>query len=416
MTQWTPEFNVIIDGVSVTDIVLTGLSITSGRTDINSQPQAGYANISIINTSNAYRTWNVSSTVTIEVKNASNTFIPLFGGKVSDISVAVRSAGANGFVTDYSILAIGAISKMSKAVWTSALSQDKDGDQIFAILSDLLLNTWNELPAAEQWSTYNPTETWADGGDVGLGEIDRPGQYTMEQQNAGAVDFYTAVTNIANSALGYIYEDSLGNIGYADAAHRGLYLINNGYVELDARNALGVGIKQTTRGGSIVNSYQINYGNNFNSSKSALDQNSINLYGLYAVQQNSYIHNATDAQNIVDRQISLRAYPRATFESITFPIQNPELSDAQRNALIAIFMGLPVKITNLPLNISGGEFTGYVEGWTFVATLSGLSLTFFASPTEFSAVSQYWEQVSASESWNSITNTLEWQNAIGVIG
>lgn len=416
MTNWTPEFNVVIDGESVTEIVLTGLSITSGRTDINSQPQAGYANLSIVNTSNAYRAWNVSNSVTIEVKNTANTFIPLFGGKISDISVSVRSAGANGFVTDYSILAIGAISKMSKAVWNSALSQDKDGDQIFAILSDLLLNTWNEIPAAEQWSTYNPTETWADGGDVGLGEIDRPGQYTMEQQNAEPVDFYTAVTNIANSALGYIYEDSVGNIGYADAAHRGLYLINNGYVELDAKNAIGVGIKQTTRGGSIVNSYQINYGNNFNSSKSALDQNSINTYGLYAVQQNSYIHNATDAQNIVDRQISLRAYPRPTFESITFAIQNPEITDANRDALISIFMGLPVKITNLPLNISGGEFTGYVEGWTFVATLSGLSLTFFASPTEFSAVSQYWEQVSGTESWNSINSALEWQNAIGVIG
>lgn len=416
MTQWTPEFRVIIDGEEATDIVLTGLSITSGRIDINSQPQAGYVNLTVINSSNAYRNWNVAGSITIEVKDTSSNLVSLFGGKISDISVSVRSAGNSSYVTEYQILAIGAISKMNKAIWTTNLAQDKDGDQIYTILSSLLLNSWNEVPAAEQWTTYNPTETWLEGGDVGLGEIDTPGQYTMEQRSADPIDYYTLITNIANSALGYIYENANGEIGYADAAHRGLYLINNGYTELDARNALGVGLRQSTRGGAIVNKYQINYGNNYNNSATAEDLNSINTYGLYSVQQNSSIHNSTDATNIVNRQISLRAYPRAQFESITFPLQNPELTNANRDALLNIFMGLPVKITNLPLNISGGEFTGYVEGWTFVATLSGLSLTFFASPTEFSAVSQYWEQVSNTESWNSLSSTLEWQNAIGVIG
>jgi len=76
---------------------------------------------------------------------------------------------------------------------------------------------------------------------------------------------------------------------------------------------------------------------------------------------------------------------------------------------------MPVRITNLPPQMLGGEFTGYVEGWTFRASVGGLSLTLTASPTEFSAVAQRWEQVNAAESWNSVLNTLEWQDAIGVI-
>jgi hypothetical protein len=184
---------------------------------------------------------------------------------------------------------------------------------------------------------------------------------------------------------------------------------------LDAREAFAAGIKQSIRSGKIINDYQINYGNNFNSSKTALDQDSIDLYGLYSVQENSLVHDATDAQTIVDRQIALRAYPRPLFDSITFPLQNPEMTDADRDALINIFMGQPVKITNLPINIYGGEFTGYIEGWTWTSTLNGLSLTFTASPTEFSAAAQTWNEVNAAETWNSILNTLEWQDAIGVI-
>jgi len=78
-------------------------------------------------------------------------------------------------------------------------------------------------------------------------------------------------------------------------------------------------------------------------------------------------------------------------------------------------MGLPLKVVNLPPNIYGGEFTGYVEGWTWTSTVNGLSLTLNLSPTEFSAVAQNWEQVNAAERWNSILTTLEWQDAIGVI-
>jgi hypothetical protein len=416
MTAWTPEYRILINGTDATSLTLVGFTITSGRTNVNSQPQAGYANLQIINKDNTYYDWNVNTAITIEVQDSSSAWIPIFGGRISDITTGVRTAGEVDYVTQIQVVALGALSRLSKAVWTSALSQDDDGDQIYAILSDLLLNNWNEVPPAETWATYTPaTQTWANAQDIGLGEIDQPGQYEMEQRSADPIDFYSIVTQIASSALGYIYEDANGNVGYADAAHRQTYLVANGYTELDANQALAAGIRQVIRSGAIVNKYQINYGNNYGSSKSALDQDSIDLYGQYAQSVNSSLHDATDAQAVVDRYVDLRAYPRPQFESITFPLQNPEIDDADRDALLGIFMGQPVKIVNLPLNIYGGEFTGYIEGWTWTSTLSGLSLTFTASPTEFSAVAQTWNQVNGAETWNSILNTLEWQDAIGVI-
>jgi hypothetical protein len=415
MTAWTPEYRVLINGTNATGLTLVGFTITSGRTDVNSQPQAGYANLQIINKDNVYYDWNVNTAITVEVQDSSGDWVSIFGGRISDIATSVRNAGEASYVTQIQIFALGALARLSKAVWTSSLAQDDDGDQIYTILSDLLLNQWNEVPPAETWNSYDPTETWNEAQDIGVGTIDRPGQYEMVQRAADPIDFYSIVTQIAKSALGYVYENANGEINYADAAHRQSYLIANGYTELDANQAFAAGIKQIIRSGAIVNKYQINYGNNYNSSESAINQDSIDLYGLYSLQENSSIHDATDAQSVVDRYIALRAYPRAQFDSITFPIQNPELDDADRDALLNIFMGQPVKIVNLPLNIYGGEFTGYIEGWTWTSTLNGLNLNFTASPTEFSAVAQTWDQVNAAETWNSILNTLEWQDAIGVI-
>ena len=416
MTAWTPEYRILINGTNTTSLTLVGFTITSGRININSQPQAGYANLQIINKDNAAYDWTVNTSITVEVQDSSAAWVPIFGGRVSDVTTAVRTAGAVDYVTQIQVVALGALSRLSKAVWTSSLAQDDDGDQIYAILSDLLLNNWNEVPPAETWATYTPaTQTWVDAEDIGLGEIDRPGQYEMEQRAADPIDFYSIVTQIASSALGYIYEDANGNVGYADAAHRQNYLVANGYTELDGNQALAAGIRQVIRSGAIVNKYQINYGNNYGNSKTATDQDSIDLYGQYSVSANSSLHDATDAQSVVDRYVALRAYPRPQFESITFPVQNPEIDDTDRDALLNIFMGQPVKIVNLPPNIYGGEFTGYIEGWTWSSTLNGLNLTFTASPTEFSAVAQNWDQVNAAEAWNTISNTLQWEDAIGVI-
>ena len=415
MTTWNPEWRIKIDGQNVTALTLVGLTINSGRQNVNSQAQAGYAVLELINTNNTNYGFDISSALTIEIKKSNGSYLPIFGGTISDVSIGVRSAGSNALVTSYNIIALGALFKLQKAVWTTSLSQNKDGDQVYTILSDLLLNTWSEVPASQTWAAYDATTTWANAENVGMGEIDRPGQYTLEQRTAGAIDYYSLITSIANSALGYIYEDANGNIGYADAAHRTAYLAANGYINLSANDSLALGIRTTKRQGNIVNSYVINYGNNFGSQVTALNQSSIDAYGRYQVTENSYLHTSTDAQAVADRYIQLRAYPRGTFESITFALQNPELDDADRDALLAVFMGLPIRITDLPALISDGQFEGYVEGWTFTATTSGLSLRINASPTEFSAAAQNWNQVNGSEAWNTISNALKWENAIGVI-
>jgi len=415
MTLWTPDWKILVNGSELTSVTLSNLTITSGRQDINSPTPAGYCSLELINTDATNYDFSINTAVTIEIKDTTGAYVSIFGGRISDLRQIVRRAGSSAVITSLRITAIGALAKTQRAIFDGNLAEGLDGAQITDLLEDLLLASWNELPPAETWATYQPaTEIWSDAGDIGLGEIDA-GEYTMVSRQITDSVIYPIINQIANSALGYMYEDANGNINYADASHRQDYLIANGYTDLDASHAIASGIGVIQRQGDLSNKIIMDYGNNFNSSYTAQDLDSQAEYGLFAEQFNSYLKNAADVEDVANRLIGLRSWPRNTFQSITFALQSPEIDNADRDALLNIFMGMPVRITNLPLNILGGQFTGFIEGWTFNASVSGLSVTFLATPTEFSAFSQQWAQVNVAESWNSVLNTLEWQDAIGVI-
>jgi len=414
MTLWTPDWRIKVNGTELTSVTLSNLTITSGRQDINSPTPAGYCSLEVINTDGTNYSFTINTAVTVEIKDTSGNYVALFGGKISDLRQIVRSAGSSAIITSLRITAIGALSRLQRAIFDGNLAEGLDGAQILDLLDDLLLNSWNEVPPAETWANYDATETWEDAQNIGLGEIDA-GEYTMVSRQITDSVIAPIANQIANSALGYLYEDANGLIGYADASHRQDYLVANGYTDLDASHAIASGIGVIQRQGDLANKIIMDYGNNFNNSYTAQDTTSQATFGLFAEQFSSYLKNAADVEDVADRLIQLRAYPRNTFQSITFPLQSPEIDNSDRDALLNIFMGQPIRISNLPLNILGGEFTGFVEGWTFNASVSGLSITFLATPTEFSAVAQQWAQVNAAESWNSVLNTLEWQDAIGVI-
>jgi hypothetical protein len=237
----------------------------------------------------------------------------------------------------------------------------------------------------------------------------------MIARGSDETDIYSLATAIATSALGLLYEDANGNIGYADSTHRQDYLAAEGYTTLDANHANGVGLSVTTRVGDIRNRFVIAYGSNGQFTYTAEDAQSITEYGIYAQSFTSRIKDTADAELYADRLIALRADPYAKFQSITFELGNPEIDDSDRDALINIFTGLPVWIQNLPPNIAEGSFEGYVEGWTFNATYNNLTVTFNASPVNFSQVAVKWNAVDPAEAWNTLSPTLTWLDAIGVV-
>jgi hypothetical protein len=414
MTQWTPVWRVKVAGIDVTDSVLASLNITSGRTNIYEQAQAGYCSITLIVFDQVPIEYEINDALSIEVQDSAAVYQPIFGGSIVDIAVSVSEVGSSAYTQEVTITALGALARLQKALTNGVLTQDFDGDQILTILTDLLVNSWNEVPVALQWQDYDPTVTWATAENTGLGEIDTPGNYELAQRSSSTTVVYDLVAALATSGLGYLYESPTGQISYADSTHRSSYLAANGYTDLTANHALGRGITIKTRAGDLRNDVTIKYNTNSNNEVNDTDPASIAEYGRLAQIINTTIKHKVDAEQQAAFYLSLRAYPRPIFDQITYALTNPELDDGDRDSLIKVFMGQPISLSDLPPNMAAGNFLGFVEGWTFRASYNELSVTLSMTPLAFSLQAMQWQDVSVSEQWSTISGTLDWEHALVV--
>jgi hypothetical protein len=410
---WLPEWRVTVgDDVYTT---VTSVSYASGRLDIDRQPTAGYCRVEIINTDNSPFTINVTEPILLELKNSSGTYVTVFGGEVSDFNIGVRSPEETGYITTGTILGIGSLAKLTKAVYNTALIEELDGEQIADILGAALNLTWAEVTPTVTWDTYPATQTWLDA-ESSIGTIDT-GFYTMIALAASATaKSQTLADQIATSALGQLYEEKDGDVSYDDADHRSNYLAANGFTNLDGAYATPSSITSTTQIARIRNSLIYKYATGYGSTYNTSDTDSIASYGLFERSVDSNIKNLTDITDIASRELKLRATPRASLGAIRFRLDNPDMPSAMLDSLIGVFFGQPVLINNLPSNLLGGIFDGFVENVALNATPTYVDITLYVSATDFSLSTTQWETVlPASLIWTGVNGTLTWTNATGAL-
>jgi hypothetical protein len=410
---WLPEWRVTVgDDVYTT---VTSVSYASGRLDIDRQCSAGYCRVEIINANNAPFTINVTEPITLELKDSSGTYVTVFGGEVSDFNIGVRSPEESGFITTGTILGIGSLARLTKAVYNTALAEGLDGAQIAEILEASLYGRWGEITPTTTWDTYPATVTW-DEAESYIGTIDS-GFYTMIALAANAsAKSQSLADQIANSALGTLHEDNDGNVSYDDADHRSNYLAANGFTSLDGAYATPTSISTATQLARIRNSLIYRYGAAYASTFTTSDADSIASFGVFERSFDSNIKNLVDITDIANRELSLRKNPRGSLGQITFRLDNPDMPDAMRNDLIAVFFGEPVLISNLPANLLDGQFDGFVENVALRATPSFTEMTLYISATDFSLSTTQWETVlPASLDWDGVNAILTWTNATGAL-
>ena len=410
---WLPEWRVTVgDDVYTT---VTSVSFASGRLDIDRQPTAGYCQVEIINTDNSPFTINVTETITLELKNSSGTYVTVFGGEVSDFNINVASPDEAGFITRGTILGIGALAKLTKTIYNTALAEGLDGAQIGAILESGLNFNWDEVTPTDTWDTYTPTVTW-EHAESYIGTIDS-GFYTMIALAASAsAKSQTLANQIANSALGQISESKNGDVNYDDADHRSNYLSTNGYTFLDGAYASPSSIQSTTQIARIRNSLIYRYATGYGSTYSTSNADSIASYGLFERSVDSNIKNLVDITDIATRELNLRSIPKGSLGAITFRLDNPNMPSSMLDSLIGSFFGMPVLINNLPSNLLDGTFEGFVENIALRATPTYVDMTLYITATEFSLSTTQWVTVvPASIDWASVNAILTWNNATGVL-
>jgi hypothetical protein len=410
---WLPEWRVTVgDDVYTT---VTSVSFASGRVDIDRQCTAGYCRVEIINSDNAPFTINVTELITLELKNSTGTYVTVFGGEVSDFNIGVRSPEESGYVTTGTILGIGSLARLTKAIYNTALVEELDGEQVADILGAALNFNWNEVTPTVTWDTYPATSTWNDAESY-IGTVDT-GFYTMIPVAASdTAKSQSLVDQIANSALGQIYEEKDGNVSYADADHRSNDLAANGFTFFDGAYATPTSITSSVQTSRIRNSLIYRYATGYGSTYSVSDADSVATYGLFERSFDSNIKNLADITDIASRELNLRRSPREQLGAITFRLDNPNMPSAMLNALIAIYFGQPVSINNLPSNLLGGTFQGFVENVALRATPSFVDITLYITATDLSLSTTQWEIIQPSNLiWTGVNGTLIWNNATGAL-
>ena len=95
---------------------------------------------------------------------------------------------------------------------------------------------------------------------------------------------------------------------------------------------------------------------------------------------------------------------------MTFCLTNPAIDNADRDALINVFMGQPIDLSGLPVEL-GSNYQGFVEGWSWRTSYNNLYLTLYMTPIAYSLQAFKWLNVPATETWNTLNPTLIWQDA-----
>jgi hypothetical protein len=407
---WSPNATVKINGTPVTNYTLEGVQISMGRDDVQQQSSAGFATIDFLNL--PYTDVEIFDEVSITLDNFTGVDTNIFTGTITDVSVSVLDAGTtNTFITQIS--ASGGLSKLAaKEANLVGYPEQKDGDRIVSVITDTFGLKWNELPATQVWTDYT-TETWNDLLGVDISDIDTPGTYDLFDSTGdpGAINALNYVQTVADSGSGFIFETTSGGIGYQDQDHRSDYVSANGFINISKNFILADGINVTTSRNDIINDAIITYGDPTASFQTE-ELDSISLYGRITASIDTYLKTSTDAETLADRIVLLNAYPQPVIQGIQIQIDAPTMTQPLLDALVGVFFGMPVSVTDFPALLFPNQFFGYVEGWSWDIDRFTARLTLNVSDFTFSAVPVAWQDVFAGESWSTIDPALQWQDAL----
>jgi hypothetical protein len=409
MTLYTPTYRVTIAGVVQTNEILSGGTITYGRNDFFEATQPSYCNIELLNLDGASPVVELLDVVIIEVTNSAGAFVKLFTGEVSGVYNRFEGAGAAGKPNTLQIQAIGALGLLVKRT-AGAVSypEELDGARIQRILQETLFIAWEDLSNTQTWDDFT-TETWDSYGIQGIDTIDA-GRYEVLARPAAIEQAYNLTDETQQSGLGYLYDTTDFQIGYADAERR-ITNYSDNLIEVNA-DLVNADIQTRLQTADIVNSVVILYDDPV-AEVAAQNDTSINDYGLLQEIRSTILAEQADAEEQAVNFVNFRGTPRTSLGEVSINLANDAISNTVRDDLLAVSMDTLLYVDNIPVGlISSGFFEGFCEGWTWSLGRRNLELTMSVSNSIYSTLDVQWEDYNPLTQWQNLDNTTRWLDVI----
>ena len=400
--------------ITYTANAISNITITNGREDVTTQPEPGYARVTLFSDANTPLRLSLGAVASIKIdKPAGAGQEEIFNGYVSDVDINLEAYGNLGSIALYSLTLIGTLGKLNRSLTSSlAYPEQMDGDRVFSVLRRSFLTEWQDVDTDLTWEELFDV-SWLEFDEVGLAEVanlatnvDTPGIYTLVAEAADANSYDVAI-NAANSGRGVLWEAPNGDIHYEDEVNR---TTKTPFV-LTADDILAAGISTGARLGQVVNQVLVTYGTGSSLTKKATNNNSIIRIGKLQGTRQTTLKNASDAQSQADKFLELRAFPRLYPNALTIPLHSPTVSDATRLQMVQIYNGLRITSAAIPLVFGQDELDAIVEGYEWNLTRYTADLTLKLSLYAESFPETIWLQIPVTTTWAGYTpSTEEWKD------
>jgi len=406
--MYDPQPTVCINEVPQPDsLVLNRLTVNGGRTGVDDQPRAAYSTVSLVAADGVPVEADLNQCIKVDVLDSAGNTVTLFRGFITDAVNTLVASGMGGSVVQAQVTGVSALARLPRFLTDASYAKQFDGDLVYDILVNSTLTSWDDWDALQTWAEVDPTLDWSEIDPTNYVEfIDQPGDYEITAYSGGAVAASSLLDQVAKSAHGILFEKPDGYMWYWSGLGRQRYIEDNGFTSLSAGLIQGSGLTVGKSLGDVFNRITVTYKND--QTVSALDADSIELYGEQGAQLQTLLEDSGDAQNLADFYMTTRAYPRASLQSFTIALHNPDMSDELRDALLGVFCGFPIEINDLPSWVNGGAFTGFVEGYRWDVSEKTAFLTCMVSEFEMSAIPMSWAQVAGTITWDNVNPALTW--------
>lgn len=410
MSDWLPVARLYVGGsVFDNEKILVGLSFTSGRTNVDDQAPAGYIVADLLDVGGVGMGITLNQIIKLTIEDSLGDEITLFTGKVSDSnSRLIEHSPGSSIISITKIIAVGTLARLNRATANAnGYPEQDDADRVFAIIQDALATTWLGYNSTTSWDEVDPAITWANLEDSWKGTFDTSGAYDLAALAAGETNAYGLAVEAAKDGMGQLFESGDGKLNYWQASHRYTQSLI-GYLNLTASMILKDNLQSSSSLADLKNVVTVKLEDG--TSVTTQDQESIDDHGFLFAEYQTKLADLTQASARADHILSLYRDPRSSLSSISIAMSTPNMTDLAIDGLLAIYMGTPIAIAGLPSSL-GGDFRGFIEGFTFTLTRSQLFANLIVSDFALSIATQRWIDTLSTLTWNTVSPSLTWQEA-----